>query len=54
MAITGLVGLLGPTQIIDVMLHKSVATKALSEAFSLITGSLCGEAAPNLVKEEMQ
>ena len=50
MAIMGLVGLSGPTQITDFMLPKSVATKH----FSLITEPLCGEAAPSIAKEEMR
>lgn len=44
----------GPIQIMDFTLHKSEATKALSESLlsSSITEPLCGEAAPNTIKEE--
>lgn len=50
----GLLGILAPVQIMDFMLHKSVATKALTELFfsSLIIEPFCGEAVPHTIKEE--
>lgn len=52
MAIMGLVGFSGPTQITDFMLPKSVATKALFFFDHRVSASR--EAVPSIVKEEMQ